>query len=251
MDAGTRMRVFEPFFTTKPMGKGTGLGLALVWGTIQGHGGTVTVDSELGRGSTFTVHIPLSAERAPEIEAPNRRSRPVIAQKASTVLVIDDEPTIRAATTRLLERLGHHVLTAADGAEGLRVFDEACGLIDLVILDMGMPVMGGADCFERLRERSQVPVLIATGYALEEEAQALVARGAALLEKPFASAVLICEIERLIGSGNHSRGSRDVSEISPKAGAIVALRASQEGNHERANESEDPGHRAAVSVGTG
>jgi signal transduction histidine kinase/CheY-like chemotaxis protein len=193
MDASTRARVFEPFFTTKPQGEGTGLGLALVWGVVKGHDGAVEVMSEVGQGSTFSVYLPITTA-TPIVVAPPRAPR---ASNKHTVLVVDDEPLVRAGVTRMLERLGYSVLGAANGAEALRVFGTSPG-IGLVILDMNMPVMSGAECFAKLRAITSVPVLIATGYALDKDVQLLVARGAALIEKPFSSSALIVEIARLL-----------------------------------------------------
>ncbi|HEV7558826.1 MAG TPA: response regulator [Kofleriaceae bacterium] len=196
MDEPTRLRVFEPFFTTKPIGKGTGLGLSLVWGAVQGHGGAVTVDSKPGSGSTFSVYLPIS-DAAPS-EAPTAWGSGRI-HRRGTVLVVDDEPAVRASIARMLSRIGLTVLDAANGADGLRVFDEHRRSIGLVILDMGMPVMDGASCFHEIRRRSQVPVLIATGYAADADTQKLVAAGARLLEKPFSLEALSREIEALMG----------------------------------------------------
>jgi signal transduction histidine kinase/ActR/RegA family two-component response regulator len=195
MDEATRARVFEPFFTTKPMGKGTGLGLALVWGVVAKSRGTVTVESELGKGSTFSIYLPLTdkqPKRAMESSGMTRLT------KRGTVLVVDDEPAVRTSTQRMLERLGVRTLVAADGVEGLKLFDANASEIALVVLDMGMPEMNGAEVFRLLRERSQVKVLIATGYAMEEEVQSLVSTGARVLEKPFKIQALEQEIERVL-----------------------------------------------------
>jgi len=116
------------------------------------------------------------------------------------VLVVDDEPAVRAGTVRILERMGLSALQAADGEEALRQFRAHASAIDLVILDMGMPVMGGAECFRRLRETSRVPVLIATGYAEDTEVQQIVACGAALIEKPFPAGDLTRAVTRLLGA---------------------------------------------------
>jgi CheY-like chemotaxis protein len=118
------------------------------------------------------------------------------------VLVVDDEAAVRASTARMLQRKGYRVLTAGNGAEGLRVFASNAHEIGLVILDMGMPVMGGAECFARLRAQSDVPVLIATGYAVDAELQAMIANGAALIEKPYKARELMVEIERMMSAGS-------------------------------------------------
>ncbi len=196
MDELTRLRVFEPFFTTKAAGKGTGLGLSIAWGVIHNHGGTVTVDSTPAAGTTFCVYLPVTTARArsPQV-TPMRHTTP---RPACTVLVIDDEPAVRACTIRLLERQGLRVLAADNGETGLATFIEHAAEIDLVILDMGMPVMNGTECFAEIRKLRDVPILIATGYAVDADAQALVARGASLIEKPYRSRDLIKEVTRLL-----------------------------------------------------
>ena len=197
MDEETRRRVFEPFFTTKPMGKGTGLGLSMVWGIVQSHGGAIDVASEIGAGTTFTVYLPVTTERPqPESVPPPVTEGP----KKTTVLVVDDEDAVRRSTMRLLERRGHETLGACNGEDALRVLAEHRDEIGLVILDMGMPQMGGAECFAHIRKTSQVPVLIATGYAIAAEAQALVAEGASLIEKPFPSSLLTREVARILAA---------------------------------------------------
>ena len=198
MDAATRARAFEPFFTTKAMGKGSGLGLALVWGVVKKARGTVVVDSELGKGSTFAIYLPVSTKQpvaAPAAASSGRFQR-------GTVLVVDDEPAVRATTSRMLERLGVRTLAAGGGVEGLALFDAHAAENGLVVLDMGMPGMNGAEVFRALRARSNVQVLIATGYAVEEELQRLVATGARVIEKPYKLAALETEVERALG---HSR----------------------------------------------
>ena len=202
MDDATKRRAFEPFFTTKPQGKGTGLGLSTVWGIVESHGGSVTVDSAPGRGAAFTIRLPIS--KALPTALPAR----VLSEQAlvrGTVLLVDDEQAVRMTSKRLLERMGLDVVMAENGAEALDQFSKHAGEIRLVVLDMGMPVMGGAECFRRLRERSNVPVLIATGYSNDEEAQSLVSAGATILEKPFSSAQLKGEVLRLITGEQSAR----------------------------------------------
>jgi len=118
----------------------------------------------------------------------------------ATVLLVDDDQVIRDSVRRLLERMRLVVRTATDGADALRVFDEHRDAIQLVILDMAMPVMGGAECFRELRRLSAVPVLIATGYAHEAEVQELLGAGAALIEKPYRSAELRDLVIQLLGA---------------------------------------------------
>ncbi|MFN0245543.1 MAG: ATP-binding protein [Kofleriaceae bacterium] len=162
MDEETLKRVFEPFFTTKERGKGTGLGLSTVWGIVTGHLGTLDVRSTVGRGTTFTIRLPMTDERpvavSPPPPAPDNDK--VV---RTMILVVDDEPNVRRGTRRILERKGYETLEAVNGAEALEVFAAHSDEIGLVVLDMVMPVMGGHECFERLREKTKVPVLITTG----------------------------------------------------------------------------------------
>jgi two-component system cell cycle sensor histidine kinase/response regulator CckA len=195
MDDATKLRIFEPFFTTKPRGAGTGLGLAMAWGVVHGHAGSIGVTSELGRGTRFTILLPeaIALAAAPIV----RTAAPGLG--GGTVLVVDDETAVRRGTALMLTRRGYRVLTAGDGADALAVFAEHANEIGLVILDIGMPVMGGAECFDRLRERSEVPVLVATGYAIDKTMQQLIARGASVIEKPYAAAELLGKVAALVG----------------------------------------------------
>jgi len=195
MDVATRRRVFEPFFTTKPQGKGSGLGLSTVWGIVQAHHGAIEVDSTVGAGTTFCVYLPITP--APLTARPADAATPATPRRGR-VLVVDDEPAVRAGTKRILEKMGLEAVIASNGAEAIELFEAEGPTIDLVILDMGMPVLGGAACFDRLRRTSRVPVLIATGYAIDAEAQDLVARGASLIEKPFRAKDLSSEVARLL-----------------------------------------------------
>jgi len=187
MDTATQARVFEPFFTTKPLGKGSGLGLAVAWGIVQAHHGRIELQSAVGYGTTFTIHIPTTSAR-PTAEQPAIAPPPPLARHL--VLVADDEPAIRESTRRRRTRWGLDVGAPKDGEDALGVFAERRDEIRLVVLDMGMPVMGGAQCFARIRETSDVPVLIATGYADDEQVREVVAAGAMLLEKPYTAASL-------------------------------------------------------------
>ncbi len=196
MDESTVKRAFEPFFTTKPLGKGTGLGLASVWGIVQSHGGAVDIDTQLGRGTTFSIYVPTTA--ACEVAEPAPAPAPDV--KRTMVLVADDEPAVRASTIRLLQRRGLDAIGAADGMEALRMFQEHERAIGLVILDMGMPHMGGSQCYHELRKTSQVPVLIASGFAVDADIHTMMASGAAFIEKPYPAADLLREVTRLLSA---------------------------------------------------
>jgi signal transduction histidine kinase/CheY-like chemotaxis protein len=198
MDEDVKKRIFEPFFTTKEVGKGTGLGLAMVYGTVRGHGGGIDVTSAPGRGSTFTIYFPL-APRPEKSAAPARLSSPR-AVASQLALVVDDEPMVRAVATRILRGMGLSVVGASDGAEALEVFAARGDEISVVVLDMSMPVMGGAEVFRELRKTSRVPVVIASGFASQTETQALLASGnACFLEKPFRVESLREQVQRMLG----------------------------------------------------
>jgi CheY-like chemotaxis protein len=198
MDDATRLRIFEPFFTTKPVGQGTGLGLAMVFGTVQGHDGAIDVESAPGRGAVFRIYLPLAA--APSVP------RAVGAGSGRTprrgiALVVDDEALVRKTTARLLEVLGFRVVTAEHGAAAIDVFERRASEIGLVVLDMSMPVMSGPECFRRLRERSRVPILLVSGYAADRHARAtLESAGTGFLDKPFTAQQLGEQVERLLGA---------------------------------------------------
>jgi signal transduction histidine kinase len=194
MDEQTRQRVFEPFFTTKPARHGTGLGLSMVWGVVRAHAGAVEVESELRRGSTFRIYLPLGVMKPARVPT----GMPAVVQR---VLVVDDERAVRETTKRMLTRCGYDVITAEHGAQALELFAAAGSVIGLVVLDMKMPVMGGAECFRRLREQSDVPIIITTGYAVDHELQDLVRQGAIVLEKPYNAADLRAHLDRILGGG--------------------------------------------------
>lgn len=183
MDAETRERIFEPFFTSKEMGRGTGLGLASVYGIVKNHGGFILVDSEKGKGTIFRIHFP-ATEGTVQEEAPPRKE---IALGSGTVLIVDDEPLILSLGKEMLTRLGYEVITASSGPEALQVIREQGPGIDVVILDMVMPGMGGGEVFDRLREMDpHIRVLLSSGYSVDGKAQAILDRGCnGFIQKPF------------------------------------------------------------------
>jgi signal transduction histidine kinase/CheY-like chemotaxis protein len=207
MDAETQKRAFEPFFTTKPVGKGTGLGLAMVFGAVQAHGGAILVDSAPGNGTTMTIYIPAS-EASPALPASDAAAK----QRArGVVLVVDDEPVVRTATARLVEQLGLAAVTAADGEQAVEVYKQRQKEIVLVLLDMVMPKLPGPACYRALRELGMTPVLIVTGYAADRAAQDLLDSGAdGLLEKPYTAEQLGAEIDRILGRAGPGAADRSV-----------------------------------------
>ncbi len=195
MDKPTLDKVFEPFFTTKPKGEGTGLGLSMVYGVIENHQGTVTIDSQPQRGTTVTFFIPSIASQARSL--PTRDSiLPPSETGQGGILIIDDEEMIRRSQQRVLEKLGYTVLVAENGKEALEIYREHKSEIGLVILDQIMPVMDGFETFPRLRSiNPQVKVLLCSGYAKDEKIDALLENGASgFLQKPFDLSVLSEEV---------------------------------------------------------
>ncbi|HQB31033.1 MAG TPA: CHASE4 domain-containing protein [Syntrophales bacterium] len=196
MDEKTRQRVFEPFFTTREMGRGTGLGLATVYGIVKGHNGAITVYSEKGRGTTFNIYLPASDKLSEEEVKPPAD----VDGEGETILVVDDEPAVLHVTETILERLGYRVRSAQSGPEALRIYEASEYGIDLVVLDMIMPGMGGGETFERLKEMNpKVKVLLASGYSLNGEAEQIFKKGCrGFLQKPFTKGELSRKIRQIL-----------------------------------------------------
>ncbi len=184
MDEETRNRIFDPFFSTKETGKGTGLGLASAYGIVKNHDGFIAVASEIGKGSTFGIHFPAS-DRANF--GKGARARGTNGNGHGTVLLVDDESSYIEVTRELLENIGYRVLTAGSGREAVAIYSEKMRAIDVVILDMIMPGMGGGMTFETLREMDpDVKVILASGYSLNGEAKDILSRGCrGFIQKPF------------------------------------------------------------------
>ncbi len=190
IDTGTgvpesvRSRIFEPFFTTKPIGQGTGMGLAAVYGTIAEHGGNVSLTKSSQQGSCFEIYLPLS-----EITSDTTADASAVlhAHSAKKVLLIDDEEVVRQTVRRLMESLGYEVEEACDGLEGVQLFEANSDGYDIVVLDMVMPGLNGEDAFLRMRAiRPDIPIVLCSGYSLDESVARLRAQGlAGHLTKPF------------------------------------------------------------------
>jgi len=179
MDEGTRARIFDPFFTTKFTGRG--LGLSSVLGIVRGHKGFMTVDSQVGVGTKFRVFFPLSTTGVPLAANPAQQ-----APGNGTILVVDDEDVVRRIAKIALQRLGYAVVTAVNGREALQLYSSNPGGIDMVLLDMTMPVMGGEDALKGLLEiRPDAVVLAMSGYDEREAKQRFGNRIAGFLQKPF------------------------------------------------------------------
>ena len=196
MDADTQRRVFEPFFTTKPRGRGTGLGLASVYGIIENHGGVIELSSEVGKGTTFCITLP-----ATDAQLPREELKPVGQPSGKeTILVIDDEPAVLQVTTLMLTNLGYCVLTASSGPEALRILEFHRGIVGAVILDMVMPKMSGPEVFAELRVVApNAPVLLSSGYSQDQKAEAVLKQGAAgFIQKPFGLAALANKLRKVL-----------------------------------------------------
>lgn len=184
MDERTKERIFDPFFTTKEPGEGTGMGLASAYGIIENHGGFITVESEPGKGARFEIYLPASDEKA----APQERiAEKEILTGRETILVVDDETTNIAVTKEILETLGYRIFVAGCGQEAISLYMEKGREIDLVILDLIMPGMGGGRTFELLREiNPDLKVILSSGYSVEGEARGIMEKGCdGFIQKPF------------------------------------------------------------------
>jgi PAS domain S-box-containing protein len=198
MDAVTRAHIFEPFFTTKGSGKGTGLGLATVYGIVTQAGGAVAVESEPGRGATFTIHLPAVA--APAAGRAHRDATTGAPRGSETVLVVEDEESVRGLARDVLLRQGYTVLEAANGDEALRISETHAAAIHLLLTDVIMPGMGGRELAGRLTAtRPETKVLYTSGYADDAALQqGPSASGPAFLEKPFTATALARKVREVL-----------------------------------------------------
>jgi two-component system cell cycle sensor histidine kinase/response regulator CckA len=184
MDKAIQQRIFDPFFTTKEMGRGTGLGLASAYGIVKNHGGIINVYSEKGKGSTFVIYLPAS-EKGVAVAV----SQPIeeILKGTGTVLLVDDENMVLVVGKEMLERIGYKVLLATGGREAVEIHRRHKDELDLVILDMIMPDMGGGETYDRMKEDNpKVKVLLSSGYSINGQATEILQRGCdGFIQKPF------------------------------------------------------------------
>ncbi len=197
MDQETLSHIFEPFFTTKETGEGTGLGLAMVYGLVKQHGGYITCYSEPGEGTTFKIYFPaVEMEMNPDVA----KTGIMPAFGTETILLVDDEESIRALGKRILEKSGYTVITAADGREALNVYESEKDKISLVILDLMMPVMGGKQCLEEiLKIEPQVKIIIASGFAASGQTKEVLDSGAkASVRKPYEMKQMLQTVRKVL-----------------------------------------------------
>ncbi len=191
MDRKTRERIFDPFFTTKEASKGTGLGLSIAYGIIKSHRGEILCQSEPGQGTTFKVYLPAIVEKSPEYTGTREGELPK--GRSELLLIVDDEEQIRDVAVEVLSSFGYQVLTACNGREGARVYDEKSDQIDLVILDLIMPEMDGKQCLESImRTNPAAKVIVASGYSTSGQFEDVLQLGAAgTISKPYETRQLL------------------------------------------------------------
>ena len=198
MEERVRARAFEPFFTTKPPGEGSGLGMAMIYGLTQQHGGFLELDSELGRGTTVRVYLPLARDDQPlaELNAPS----PGLRGGAEKILLVEDEDGLRRVAQRALERVGYRVVTAMDGMEALEAYREHADSVDLIITDVVMPKLGGLALYRTLRQEGHlVRFLFTSGYAAHEIVRGDLPDGdLSLLQKPWTLADLTHRVREVL-----------------------------------------------------
>ena len=203
MDLDTQQRIFDPFFTTKSVGRGTGLGLAMVFSIVRSHAGRVEVHSEPGQGAEFRIVVPRTARvtkpRHLEVEPePEEKGR-------ETILFVDDEESLRMLGRQVLQEQGYAVVEAADGEQAVEAFQEDREKIDLVLLDLTMPRKSGWAAFEEIRQISpEIPVILSSGYSTQGGGKTANRRGAnAFLPKPYKAQELARAVRNVLNSQQH------------------------------------------------
>jgi len=198
IEPGTLPHIFEPFFTTKPVGRGTGLGLATVYGIIKQHQGWAEVESEVGRGTTFKVFLPREDGAAATVE---ETSPETICGGTETILVVEDEPPVRELVCRILKERGYRVLQAATGAEALKVWDDHKNQIELLLTDIVMPDgMTGRDLAEKVQEeKPELKAIFTSGYSADIVGKDfIIQEGLNFLQKPYVPQKLIRVVRKCL-----------------------------------------------------
>jgi two-component system cell cycle sensor histidine kinase/response regulator CckA len=204
-DTGTGMtrqekaHIFEPFYTTKERGKGTGLGLSVVYGVVNSHRGFVQVDSELNKGTTFSIYLPL--QHSPESISGNGVEQLGQRTFSKTILLVEDEEMLRELGVTILEGEGYHVLAAKDGVEAVELFEANSDSIGLVVCDLGLPRLGGRDAFMRMKEQKpDVRAIVASGY-LEPNLRSEMLKAGVIdtIQKPYDFREMLDKIQSIIG----------------------------------------------------
>ena len=173
--------IFEPFFTTKEHGKGTGMGLAMVYGIVKDHGGTIRVSSEVNKGTSFHIYMPFYSRRAAE-----KKRKDNLIRGRGKIMIVDDEKVVLDITSRALKGLGYEVVPARDGREALAYYEKSGNTIDLIIMDLVMPEMGAEECIKALKKfNSSIPIILSTGYAPAGKAREIIDDGCRFIQKPY------------------------------------------------------------------
>jgi two-component system, cell cycle sensor histidine kinase and response regulator CckA len=201
MDETVMGRMFEPFFTTKRETEGTGMGLAAVYGTVTQHGGAITVSSRVGRGTRIDIYLPFLGEARATKESEPPPKIDSTSEGRIRVLLAEDEEVLQQVATEILQRLGCTVTACSDGKEAVTYFSQHSSEVDLVILDMGMPVMNGRETFLAMKEHDvRVPVIVVSGYTVDVEAREILDAGAqAFIQKPYRTRELFRAIREALG----------------------------------------------------
>ena len=198
MDSLVQSRIFEPFFTTKDVGEGSGMGLASAFGIVKNHKGIIECRSAKGKGSTFNVYLPVSRQESAQIAGSNGELR----KGSETILLVDDEDIIINVDRKLLKQLGYKVLIAKNGTTALKIFKARHQTIDLVLLDIIMPDIGGDKVYaEMKRVKPDVKVLVSSGYSIDWQARKMLENGCSgFIQKPFKMSQLAFQIREILGS---------------------------------------------------
>ncbi len=183
MDEVTRQKIFDPFFTTKEMGRGTGLGLASVYGIVKNHQGFINVYSKKGEGATFNIYLPAVEKETLE----KKELEKDVLKGSETVLLVDDEDMIIDVGLPMLEKMGYNVLIAKGGKEALEIYQKNEQKIDMVILDLIMPDIGGGDAYDKLKDiNPEIKVMLSSGYSIDGQTSEILERGCnGFIQKPF------------------------------------------------------------------
>jgi CheY-like chemotaxis protein len=196
MDPETQKRIFDPFFTTKEIGRGTGLGLASVYGIVKSHGGYIAVVSEKEKGTTFCIYLRVSTGSLAEADANHSE----VKRGKGTVLLVDDEEMVIDIGAQMIKKMGYDVIHTRKGDEALSLYDNHRNSIDLVVLDLIMPGMGGGDTFDELKKIDpDVKVLLSSGYCVDGQAREILNRGCrGFIQKPYNMQALSQKINEIL-----------------------------------------------------